>query len=128
CKCDKRCVNRVAQLGLRTRLQVFKTEKKGWGLRCLDDIAKGSFICIYAGQLLTDKGANEDGKQYGDEYLAELDFIEVVERQKEGYESDIDNLDFSDDETDVNYKASKDSEDDSDYMQEGSPPDSANQR
>ncbi|KAH9499961.1 Histone-lysine N-methyltransferase SETDB1-B [Bulinus truncatus] len=118
CKCDKRCSNRVAQLGLRMRLQVFKTEKKGWGLRCLDDIAKGSFICIYAGQLLTDKGANEDGKQYGDEYLAELDFIEVVERQKEGYESDVDDMDFSDDENDANYKA----EDDSDYTNDDSPP------
>ncbi|GFN93772.1 histone-lysine N-methyltransferase [Plakobranchus ocellatus] len=112
CKCDKRCANRVAQHGLSMRLQVFKTEKKGWGLRCLDDIAKGSFICIYAGQLLTDREANEDGKQYGDQYLAELDFIEVVERQKEGYESDVENMEFSDDEKDVNYKASKDSEED----------------
>ena len=32
---------------------------RGWGLRCLDDIPKGGFICIYAGQLLTDTGANE---------------------------------------------------------------------
>lgn len=53
----------------------------------------------------------QDGKQYGDEYLAELDFIEVVERQKEGYESDVD-IEFSDDENDVNYKASKDSAED----------------
>ncbi|XP_048242082.1 histone-lysine N-methyltransferase eggless-like isoform X2 [Haliotis rufescens] len=89
CKCDSRCHNRLAQNGLNLRLQVFKTEKRGWGLRCLDDIPKGGFICIYAGQLLTEGGANEDGKQYGDEYLAELDFIEVVERQKEGYESDV---------------------------------------
>lgn len=26
---------------------------------------------------------------YGDEYLAELDYIEVVERFKEGYESEV---------------------------------------
>ena len=32
----------------------------------------------------------QDGQQFGDEYLAELDYIEVVERQKEGYESDVD--------------------------------------
>ena len=32
----------------------------------------------------------KDGQQYGDEYLAELDYIEVVERMKEGYESDVD--------------------------------------
>ncbi|CAG5116873.1 unnamed protein product [Candidula unifasciata] len=129
CKCDKRCHNRVAQHGLRMRLQVFKTEKKGWGLRCLDDIAKGSFICIYAGQLLTDRGANEDGKQYGDEYLAELDFIEVVERQKEGYESDVEGMEFSEDESDVNYKVSKDSaDDDSDYTQKSSPPEASKRK
>ncbi|PSN51326.1 hypothetical protein C0J52_15725 [Blattella germanica] len=29
------------------------------------------------------------GKNYGDEYLAELDYIEVVEKLKEGYESDV---------------------------------------
>ncbi|XP_060080758.1 histone-lysine N-methyltransferase SETDB1-B-like [Ylistrum balloti] len=90
CKCDNRCCNRAAQNGLNVRLQVFKTEKKGWGLRCLDDLPSGGFICIYAGQLLTEQGANEDGQQYGDEYLAELDYMEVVERQKEGYESDVD--------------------------------------
>ncbi|CAH1786455.1 unnamed protein product, partial [Owenia fusiformis] len=89
CKCNSRCNNRVAQQPLSLRLQVFKTEKRGWGLRCLDDIQAGGFICIYAGQLLTEQGANEDGHQYGDEYLAELDHIEVVENLKEGYESDV---------------------------------------
>lgn len=38
---------------------------------------------------LTHKGANEGGKNYGDEYLAELDYVEVVEGIKEGYESDV---------------------------------------
>ncbi|CAN7998859.1 unnamed protein product, partial [Ixodes hexagonus] len=93
CHCSKRCQNRVVQNGLRSRLQVFMTEKRGWGVRCLDDIPQGCFICIYAGQLLTEQGANEDGNQYGDEYLAELDHIEVVEKQKEGYESDVVNSD-----------------------------------
>ncbi|GAB1599904.1 histone-lysine N-methyltransferase SETDB1-like isoform X1 [Argonauta hians] len=96
CKCDYRCFNKVAQNGLQLRLQVFKTEKRGWGLRCLDDIPTGGFICIYAGQLLTEQGANEDGQQYGDEYLAELDYIEVVEKHKEGYESEVVDIDDAD--------------------------------
>ncbi|XP_074660215.1 histone-lysine N-methyltransferase SETDB1-like isoform X2 [Tubulanus polymorphus] len=93
CGCDQRCHNRVAQNGLQLRLQVFKTEKRGWGIRCLDDIPAGGFICIYAGQLLTEQAANEDGHQYGDEYLAELDHIEVVEQIKEGFEDDVDPID-----------------------------------
>lgn len=70
-------------------LQLFRTDKRGWGIRSLDDIPKGEFICVYAGQLLTEQEANEDGKQFGDEYLAELDLIETIERAKEGYESDV---------------------------------------
>ena len=31
----------------------------------------------------------QDGKAFGDEYLAELDLIEVVEKHKEDYESDV---------------------------------------
>lgn len=89
CRCSRRCYNRVVQNGLRARLQIFKTEKRGWGIRCLDDLPQGSFICVYSGQLLNEQAANEDGNQYGDEYLAELDHIEVVEKQKEGYESDV---------------------------------------
>lgn len=55
----------------------------------MNDIPVGSFICIYAGKLLTEQGANEGGKNYGDEYLAELDYVEVVENIKEGYEADV---------------------------------------
>lgn len=50
CKCNTNmCTNRLVQHGLQVRLQLFKTQNKGWGIRCLDDIAKGSFVCIYAG-------------------------------------------------------------------------------
>lgn len=35
------------------------------------------------------QSANEGGVNYGDEYLAELDYVEVVEGMKEGYESDV---------------------------------------
>ncbi|XP_007944540.1 histone-lysine N-methyltransferase SETDB2 [Orycteropus afer afer] len=54
CKCNRQiCQNRVVQHGPQVRLQVFKTEKKGWGVRCLDDIDRGTFICIYSGRLLS---------------------------------------------------------------------------
>ncbi|XP_054803699.1 histone-lysine N-methyltransferase SUVR4-like isoform X1 [Prosopis cineraria] len=54
CGCDMQCGNRIVQRGLRCKLQVFFTsEKKGWGLRTLEDLPKGSFICEYAGEILT---------------------------------------------------------------------------
>ncbi|CAK8694469.1 unnamed protein product [Clavelina lepadiformis] len=87
CKCNQQCKNRVVQKGLQCRLQMFKTQKKGWGIRCLDDIARGTFVCIYTGMIQTEVNANEEGLQNGDEYLAELDHIEVAESQKEEYDS-----------------------------------------
>ncbi|XP_039391338.1 histone-lysine N-methyltransferase SETDB2-like [Mauremys reevesii] len=54
CKCDRmRCQNRVAQHGIQVRLQVFNTDRKGWGVRCLDDIDKGTFVCTYSGRLMS---------------------------------------------------------------------------
>ncbi|XP_014304580.1 histone-lysine N-methyltransferase SETDB2 isoform X4 [Myotis lucifugus] len=54
CKCNRQmCQNRVVQHGLQVRLQVFKTEKKGWGVRCLDDIDRGTFVCTYSGRFLS---------------------------------------------------------------------------
>lgn len=29
------------------------TERKGWGLRTLEDIPKGAFVCEYVGEVLT---------------------------------------------------------------------------
>ncbi|XP_071612448.1 histone-lysine N-methyltransferase SETMAR [Heliangelus exortis] len=56
CQCGESCQNRVVQRGLQLRLEVFKTEKKGWGLRTLEFIARGRFVCEYAGEVL---GFNE---------------------------------------------------------------------
>uniref|UniRef100_W5L9Z5 [histone H3]-lysine(4) N-trimethyltransferase n=1 Tax=Astyanax mexicanus TaxID=7994 RepID=W5L9Z5_ASTMX len=89
CRCNHQmCINRLVQHGLQVRLQLFKTQNKGWGIRCLDDVAKGSFVCIYAGKILTDDFADKEGLEMGDEYFANLDHIESVENFKEGYESE----------------------------------------
>ncbi|TMW43116.1 hypothetical protein DOY81_011808 [Sarcophaga bullata] len=48
CKCKSSCLNRVVQNSLTMKLQVFKTSNRGWGLRCINDIPRGSFVCVYA--------------------------------------------------------------------------------
>jgi len=97
CKCSKTCLNRVAQNPLRLKLQVFKTAKRGWGLRTLNDIPGGTYICNYVGNLYSTQEGNTYGKNFGDEYFADLDLIEVVESRKEGYESDVSDEGFTDD-------------------------------
>ncbi|RLM74172.1 histone-lysine N-methyltransferase, H3 lysine-9 specific SUVH5-like [Panicum miliaceum] len=66
CKCPPTCHNRVGQHGLKFRLQVFKTKSMGWGVRTLDFIPSGSFVCEYIGEVLEDEEAQ---KRMTDEYL-----------------------------------------------------------
>merc|ERR1712059_40238 len=69
-------------------LQVFKTASSGWGIRTLVDLPQGAFVCTYVGKL------HGPGDEAGleDTYFADLDLIEVVEEQKEGYESDVESI------------------------------------
>ncbi|KAL3626477.1 hypothetical protein CASFOL_030026 [Castilleja foliolosa] len=54
CGCSMNCGNRVVQQGITTKLQVFMTsDGKGWGLRTLEDVPKGAFICEYVGEVVT---------------------------------------------------------------------------
>uniref|UniRef100_A0A7N0T7B9 Uncharacterized protein n=1 Tax=Kalanchoe fedtschenkoi TaxID=63787 RepID=A0A7N0T7B9_KALFE len=57
CTCPPTCRNRVTQHGVRKRLEVFRSTETGWGVRSLDLIHAGSFICEYAGVVLTTEQA-----------------------------------------------------------------------
>jgi len=58
CACQKRenkkknpCTNHVVQDGLKVHLEMFLTKKKGWGIRTLQDIPKGTFMGVYIGEI-----------------------------------------------------------------------------
>uniref|UniRef100_A0A8C7ISF4 Euchromatic histone-lysine N-methyltransferase 1a n=1 Tax=Oncorhynchus kisutch TaxID=8019 RepID=A0A8C7ISF4_ONCKI len=70
CSCWRSCRNRVVQNGLRARLQLYKTQRMGWGVRALQDIPQGTFICEYVGEIITD--AEADGRE-NDSFLFTLD-------------------------------------------------------
>lgn len=70
CLCQKSCRNRVVQFGIKCRLQIFRTPGKGWGVRTLKNIPKGSFICEYVGEVITDLDADH---RDDDSYLFDLD-------------------------------------------------------
>lgn len=53
CQCPPSCKNRVSQKGVRNRLEVFRSRETGWGVRSLDLIQAGAFICEYTGVVLT---------------------------------------------------------------------------
>ncbi|KAG9354488.1 hypothetical protein JZ751_001198 [Albula glossodonta] len=70
CSCWRSCKNRVVQNGLRTRLQLFRTRKMGWGVRVLQDVPRGAFVCEYVGEIISD--AEADVRE-NDSYLFSLD-------------------------------------------------------
>ncbi|CAG5918525.1 unnamed protein product [Menidia menidia] len=70
CSCWRTCRNRVVQNGIRVRLQLYKTEKMGWGVRAMQDISQGTFICEYVGEIITDA---EGDKRENDSFLFTLD-------------------------------------------------------
>ena len=70
CSCWDNCSNRVVQRGIRCRLQVFKTQGKGWGLKTLKFIRKGTFVIEYVGEYITDSEADA---RDDDSYLFDLD-------------------------------------------------------
>ncbi|KAH9614432.1 hypothetical protein KSS87_002980, partial [Heliosperma pusillum] len=70
CSCPPSCPNRVSQNGIKLPLEIFKTESRGWGVRCHSSISSGSFICEYIGELLEDKQAEQ--RAGSDEYLFDI--------------------------------------------------------
>uniref|UniRef100_A0A669BE55 Euchromatic histone-lysine N-methyltransferase 1b n=1 Tax=Oreochromis niloticus TaxID=8128 RepID=A0A669BE55_ORENI len=70
CSCWRTCKNRVVQNGLRTRLQLFRTSKKGWGVQALQDIPQGTFVCEYVGEIISEAEAE---MRQNDAYLFSLD-------------------------------------------------------
>ncbi|PWN26576.1 SET domain-containing protein, partial [Jaminaea rosea] len=64
CGCSEDCPNRVAQKGRKVPLEIFKTQKCGWGLRARNFIPAGTFITAYGGELCTNDEADQRGKPH----------------------------------------------------------------
>mmetsp|Transcript_6265 Transcript_6265/g.13737 ORF Transcript_6265/g.13737 Transcript_6265/m.13737 type:complete len:611 (+) Transcript_6265:42-1874(+) len=84
--------NKQVTQGIVLPLEVFKTQHKGWGVRCRQLIPAGAFVCCYVGELVTDAMAEQMRGQ--DHYLFSLDFFmhifkEVIERGMVGIEEEM---------------------------------------
>ncbi|KAH9978866.1 hypothetical protein BGW80DRAFT_1165552, partial [Lactifluus volemus] len=81
CGCLDNCRNRVVQRGRQYAVNIRKTSNKGWGIFAgRQKIPKGSFIGVYAGELLTENEGDSRGIMYnkfGKTYLFQLDFYHL---------------------------------------------------
>ncbi|KAL2465884.1 Histone-lysine N-methyltransferase [Abeliophyllum distichum] len=69
CACPPNCRNRMSQAGLKVRLELFKTNDRGWGLRSWDPIRAGGFICEYAGDAVDASTLGDFGNEKEDNYI-----------------------------------------------------------
>lgn len=53
CQCKESCLNKLVQFGPAEGLDIAKMDTKGYGLITTKPLLKGSFICEYAGEILT---------------------------------------------------------------------------
>jgi len=71
CGCNQlTCHNRAIQHGITARVQLYRTPDRGWGVRALKHIPRGSYVCEYVGELITDSAADQ---REDDSYLFDLD-------------------------------------------------------
>jgi len=78
CACPPDCRNRVVQHGRKVKLAIFRTSNgRGWGVKALHKIKKGTFVMEYVGEVITNEEAENRGKVYdaeGRTYLFDLDY------------------------------------------------------
>ncbi|KAJ8259812.1 hypothetical protein GJAV_G00173760 [Gymnothorax javanicus] len=75
CGCSEACCNRVVQRGLGLRLCVFPTRLKGWGVRAMEPIPQGTFVCEYAGEVI---GSEEACRRQRAQKPGEMNYIIVL--------------------------------------------------
>ncbi|KAG7205164.1 hypothetical protein KM043_018258, partial [Ampulex compressa] len=84
CTCDVSCPNRVVQRGADLKLCIFRTANgRGWGVKSLRAIRKGTFVTQYVGEVITSEEAERRGKEYdaaGRTYLFDLDYNETEDQ------------------------------------------------
>ncbi|KAF9520393.1 hypothetical protein BS47DRAFT_1287188 [Hydnum rufescens UP504] len=87
CLCDDNCVNRTIQQGRKIKINLEKTKKKGWGVFAKQNIKAGTFVGIYAGELVKEEEAERRGMRIacrlygvlGRTYMFDIDFGHLSE-------------------------------------------------
>ena len=67
----------MIQKGSNVKVEVRRTQHKGWGLFSLQEIPKGSFVVEYVGELIDNDEAEKRGRKYGKagcSFLFDLDY------------------------------------------------------
>ncbi|KAG8181928.1 hypothetical protein JTE90_000039, partial [Oedothorax gibbosus] len=89
CATGEACSNKRFQKRQYAKVIPFKTEKKGWGLKLLEDVPVGNFVIEYCGEILSNKDFKQRVKQYAREksnhyYFMALKTDEIIDATNKG--------------------------------------------
>lgn len=76
CSCNRKlCKNAVIQRGAQGKFVLFRTRSRGWGIRTLETLKRGSFVGVYSGELIS---VSESRRREDDTYLFNLANSQIV--------------------------------------------------
>lgn len=93
CQCNrKKCRNVVIQSGSKARFVLYRTKSKGWGVRTLEDLQRGTFVGVYSGELIS---AKDSTRRNDDTYLFNLSNSNTmnIHETEESLTTSIDSID-----------------------------------
>lgn len=92
CKCNKRqCRNTVIQDGSKHCFALFRTKSRGWGVRALENMKRGTFVGVYSGEIVS---ARDSCKRADDTYLFNLASSHIYSQQQSDGQIERDNQQF----------------------------------
>ncbi|KAF9383777.1 histone methyltransferase set2 [Podila verticillata] len=89
CPCGSYCLNRRFQMKQNAPVDVVKTEKKGFGLRSIENVPAGTFVMEYIGEVLPHSSFVKRTREYSQAgvkhfYFMSLQSDEVIDATKKG--------------------------------------------
>ncbi|GFS70950.1 histone-lysine N-methyltransferase SETD2 [Nephila pilipes] len=89
CATGEACSNKRFQKRLYAKVESFKTQKKDWGLKLLEDVPMGNFVIEYVGEVLSRHDFKQRVKQYAREksnhyYFMALKTDEIIDATNKG--------------------------------------------
>ena len=84
CRCGENCINRLVQNGVTVALEIFVSDhEKGVGLRTIEELIAGQFVCEYAGEVLSyDEAKLRSSKQL----FTDMNYIIGVKEHTAGHQ------------------------------------------
>ncbi|CAL5019127.1 unnamed protein product [Urochloa decumbens] len=82
CTCDSSCQNKVLQKGVLVKLELFRTENKGWAIRAAEPIPQGTFVCEYVGEVVKTNETMKNAERVSSECSYLFDIASQIDRER----------------------------------------------